>query len=128
VPMASGYTIEDHPHLLSAGIRPLFEAFRAQVLALDPNVSEEFLKYYVAYKAEGTFVSVVPQAKRLFCSINLDFADVHDPQGRCRDVTGMKRWTSGDVEIGVKSLDELPYLMGLVRQSYERQMGEGGQE
>jgi uncharacterized protein with ParB-like and HNH nuclease domain/predicted transport protein len=128
VPTASGYTIEDHPHLLSASIRPLFEAFRAQVLALDPNVSEEFLKYYVAYKAEGTFVSVVPQAKRLFCSINLDFADVHDPQGRCRDVTGMKRWTSGDVEIGIKSLNELPYLMGLVRQSYERQMGEGGQE
>jgi predicted transport protein len=39
----------------------------------------------------------------------------------------MRRWTSGDVEIGVKSLDELPYLMGLVRQSYERQMGDGGQ-
>ena len=26
-----------------------------------------------------------------------------------------------------KSLDELPYVMGLVRQSYERQMGDGGQ-
>jgi len=25
------------------------------------------------------------------------------------------------------SLDELPYVMGLVRQSYERQMGDGGQ-
>jgi len=24
------------------------------------------------------------------------------------------------------SLDELPYVMGLVRQSYERQMGDGG--
>jgi uncharacterized protein with ParB-like and HNH nuclease domain/predicted transport protein len=127
VTVAGSYTIEDHPHLLLPGIRPLFEAFRTQVLALDPNVSEEFLKLYVAYKAEGTFVSVVPQAKRLFCSINLDFADVHDPQGLCRDVTGMRRWTSGDVEIGVKSLDELPYLMGLVRQSYERQMGDGGQ-
>jgi len=27
----------------------------------------------------------------------------------------------------VKSIDELPYIMGLVRQSYERQMGENGQ-
>jgi len=31
------------------------------------------------------------------------------------------------VEIILTSLDELPYVMGLVRQSYERQMGDGGQ-
>jgi hypothetical protein len=28
----------------------------------------------------------------------------------------------------LNSIDELPYIMGLVRQSYERQMGDGGQE
>lgn len=31
---------------------------------------------------------------------------------------------NGDVEIGVSSLDELPYVMGLIRQSFDRQMGE----
>jgi predicted transport protein len=30
----------------------VFEAFRKEVLALDPCVSEEFMKLYVAYKAE----------------------------------------------------------------------------
>jgi hypothetical protein len=30
----------------------VFEAFRKEVLALDPCVGEEFLKLYVAYKAE----------------------------------------------------------------------------
>ena len=123
----SGYGIDDHPHLLTAGMRPVFEAFRKEVLALDPCVSEEFLKRYVAYKAEGTIVSVVPQQKRLLIAINLEFPEVQDPRGLCRDVTGMGRWTRGDVEIGLNSLDELPYVMGLVRQSYERQMGEGGQ-
>ncbi|MDA0365948.1 MAG: DUF1524 domain-containing protein, partial [Chloroflexi bacterium] len=126
-PTAGGYTIEDHPHLLAPGMREVFEAFRKEVLALDPCVTEEFKKLYVAYKAEGTFVSVVPQAKRLLCSINLEFAEVYDPKALCRDVTGMGRWTSGDVEVGLTSLDELPYVMGLVRQSYERQMGDGGQ-
>ena len=123
----SGYGIDDHPHLLTAGMRPVFEAFRKEVLALDPCVSEEFLKRYVAYKAEGTIVSVVPQQKRLLIAINLEFPEVQDPRGLCRDVTGMGRWTRGDVEIGLNSLDELPYVMSLVRQSYERQMGEGGQ-
>ena len=39
---------------------PFFDAFRKAVLALDPCVSEEFLKLYVAYKAETNFVDVVP--------------------------------------------------------------------
>ncbi len=46
-------------------MREVFEAFRKEVLALDPCVTEEFLKLYVAYKAETNFVDVVPQAKRL---------------------------------------------------------------
>ncbi len=116
-----------HPNLLTPGLREVFEAFRKEVLALDPCVTEEFKKLYVVYKAEGTFVSIVPQTKRLLCAINVEFAALHDPKALCRDVTGMGRWTSGDVEVGLKSFDELPYVMSLVRQSYERQMGDGGQ-
>ena len=127
VPAANGYTIDDHPHLLTPGLREVFEAFRKEVLALDPCVSETFMKLYVAYKAETNFVDVVPQAQRLRLSINMPFADINDPKGLCKDVTGLGRWGNGDVEVGLKSLDELPYVMGLVRQSYERQMGDGGQ-
>jgi len=122
----SGYSIEDHPHLLSGVGSELFEAFRKEVLALDPVVSEEFLKLYVAYKAETNFVDVVPQAKRLRLSLNMPFADIIDPRGLCKDVTGVGRWGNGDVEIGFTSVEELPYVMGLVRQSFERQMGNGG--
>jgi uncharacterized protein with ParB-like and HNH nuclease domain/predicted transport protein len=122
-----GYTIDDHPYLLAAGLREVFEAFRKEVLALDPCVSEEFLKLYVAYKAETNFVDVVPQAKRLRLSLNMTFPEINDPNGLCKDVTALGRWGNGDVEVSLKSIDELPYVMGLVRQSYERQMGDGGQ-
>lgn len=122
-----GYTIEDHPHLSTGGMRDVFDAFRKEVLALDPCVTEEFKKLYVAYKAETNFVDVVPQAKRLILTLNMTFAEINDPKGLCRDVTGMGRWGNGDVEVGLKSFDELLYVMGLVRQSYERQMGDGGQ-
>lgn len=122
------YTIEDHPHLLAPAIRPIYDAFRKAVLALDPCVSEEFLKLYVAFKAETNFVDVVPQAKRLRLSLNIRFADVNDPKGLCKDVTGIGRWGNGDVEIGLSKLDELPYVIGLVRQSLELQLGNGGDE
>jgi uncharacterized protein with ParB-like and HNH nuclease domain/predicted transport protein len=123
----TNYSIDDHPHLLAASTRDLFEALRKAVLALDPCVTEEFLKRYVAYKAETNFLDVVPQAKRLRLSLNMPFTDVSDPKGLCKDVSGVGRWGNGEVEIGVSSIEELPYVMGLVRQSFDRQMGDAVQ-
>ena len=125
--VAAGYAIEDHPHLINGALRIVFEAFRKEVLALDPCVTEEFLKLYVAYKAETNFVDVVPQLKRLRLSLNLAFHEINDPKGICKDVTGIGRWGNGDVEIGLSSVEQLPYVMGLVRQSLEKQLGNGGE-
>ena len=121
-----GCSIEDHPYLLTGSMREVFEAFRKEVLALDQCVSEELYKPYVAYKAETNFVDVVPQAKRMKLTLNRPFAEINDPKSLCRDVTQIGHYGNGDVEVGLKSLDELPYVRGLVRQSYERQMGDGG--
>ncbi len=121
------YSIQDHPNLLATSLRPVFEAFRKAVLALDPCVNEEFLKLYVAYKAETNFVDVVPQAKRLRLALNMRFAEINDPKGLCKDVTGIGRWGNGDVEVGLSTLDELPYVIGLVRQSLELQLGNGSE-
>ncbi len=122
----SGYTIEDHPYLVAGPMHKVFEALRKEVCALDPCVTEEFLKLYVAYKAETNFVDVVPQQKRLRLSLNMDFSEINDPKGLCKDVTGVGRWGNGDVEVGLSSEDDLPYIMGLVRQSLEKQMGSVG--
>ena len=120
------YSIDDHPYLAAAGeMRNLFEAFRREVLALDECVSEEFLKLYVAYKAETNFVDVVPQAKRLRLSLNMRFHEINDPREICRDVSNVGRWGNGDVELGLESMEDLPYVMGLVRQALERQLGNG---
>lgn len=117
------YSVADHTHLTVGPMRDLFVALRKSVLALDPCVSEEFLKLYVAYKAETNFVDVVPQAKRLLLVLNLGIDDIEDPKGLCRDISNIGRWGNGDVEIGLSSVDELPYVMGLIRQSFDHQMG-----
>ncbi len=95
--------------ILRAGAtRELFDVFRREVLALDPCVTEEFLKLYVAYKAETNFVDVVPQVSALRLTLNVKFAEISDPKGMCKDVSGLGRWGNGDVELRLKSLDELP--------------------
>lgn len=120
---STGYTIDDHPHLSSGIMRDVFDALRQAVLEIDPCVNEEFLKLYVAYKAETNFLDVVPQAKRLRLSLNMPFHEIDDPKELCKDVSNIGRWGNGDVEIGLASKDDLPYVMSLIRQSFDRQMG-----
>lgn len=114
------YSIEDHPYLMTVQMRPIYEALRLHVLALDPCVTEEFRKAYATFKAEVTVVDVYPQKNRLRLILNLPFPRVNDPRGACKDMTGNK--LNGDVEVGLRSLEELPYVMTLVRQAYEQQI------
>ena len=97
------------------------------MLALDPCVTEEFLKLHVAYKAETNFVDVVPKAKRLRLALNIRFSELNDPKGLCKDVTGLGFWGNGDVQVYISILDEIPYVVGLVRQSLELQLGNGAE-
>ncbi len=119
---ASNYTLADHPNLKRQEAKALFDALRAEVLALDSNISETVLKYYIAFKAETNFVDVIPKTRWLRLSLNLKFSEIDDPRGIAIDVTGKGRWGNGDVSINFKKIEELPYVIGLIKQSLEKQM------
>ena len=80
---------------LAAGSTDAFKTQTASALSLsktdnvssrsdsqtDSKVSTETTpQNYVAYKAETNFVDVVPQAKRLRLSLNIDFSEINDPR------------------------------------------------
>lgn len=118
----TGYTIKDHQHLAGGHSRQLFDAFEQRVLALDPCVIREFLKLYVAFKAETNFADVVPQAKGLRISLNIEPHEINDPRGLVEDVTGIGRWGNGNSEVRLNQIDDLSYVVGLARQALERQL------
>lgn len=119
----SDFSIEDHPYLLPEPRRALFEEFSEEVLALDPGITRHFLKRYVAFKAETNFVDVVPQKARLRLSLNLPLDALHDERALAVDVSGKGHWGNGPTEVGLKESSDLGYVIGLVRQAYEYQMG-----
>jgi uncharacterized protein with ParB-like and HNH nuclease domain/predicted transport protein len=125
----SGFRIEDHIQLShSSAMRPVFEILRKDILNIDPVVTEEFLKLYVAYKAETNFTDVVPQANALRVTLNLPFQNIDDPRRICKDVSNVGRWGNGDVEFKLSSVEEIPYAISLIEQSFEYQMGNGKEE
>ena len=118
-----GFSIEDHPNLLDVGRRTLFEKLSSETLALDPGITRHFLKLYVAFKAETNFVDVVPQKARLRLSLNIPIEALHDERALAWDVRGKGHWGNGPTEVGLNEDDDFAYVMGLVRQAFEYQMG-----
>lgn len=120
------FTIADHPFLVREGItKKLFDEFRRKVKGIDPCVTEEFLKIYIAYKAETNFVDVIPRAKHLCLSLNIGIDDIRDPKNIAIDVTGKGRWGNGDVEVHLHDSDEMSYIIDLVQQAFDKQIENG---
>lgn len=119
----SDFSIEDHPYLLPEPRRTLFEQFSEEVLALDPGITRHFLKLYIAFKAETNFVDVVPQKARLRLSLNIPLDALHDERDLAIDVSDKGRWGNGPTEVGLNESSDFSYVIGLVRQAYEYQMG-----
>lgn len=118
----TNYTLADHPKLERGPIREMFKHFRNQVLSLDSSVVEVIRRHYIAYKLDTNFVDVKPQTSRLQLYLNMRFDEIQDPKGVCRDVSGIGTMGNGDVEVGLNTLEELPYVMELVQQAYEKQL------
>ncbi len=49
--------------------------------------------------------------------------DLQDPKGNAKDYSEKGRWNP-DVTFKLNTLEKLPYAMGLIRQSLERQLGD----
>lgn len=117
------YTIDDQPNLaVGTSMRQLFEVLRREILALDPCVVEEFLKRYVAYNAESKFVHLVPTKNHLRMALNLEFSEIEEPEELSRKLPGLAERTNGKVRVTYAALDELPFVMGLIRYAFDKQM------
>ncbi len=119
------YSIDSYEYLKEGKAKNLFERFRKEVLSLDSEISEEYLKLYIAYKLETNVVDVVPQKNKLKLYIYIKFNELNDPKELCRDVSQINHWGNGDVEVILESEEEIGYVIGLVRQAIEKQFGNG---
>lgn len=122
------YSLQDHPNLFLESLYPVYLAFRDAVLELDSCITESFLKDVVSYAADSPIVEIYPQKSRLRLTLNMPFTSIHDPRKLCNDVSE-GRWSgTGDVQVPLKSLADLPYIMQLVRQAFDYQLSGGGDE
>ncbi len=119
------YSIDSYEYLKEGKAKNLFEKLRKELLSLDPEISEEYLKLYIAYKLETNVVDVVPQKDKLKLFINIKFNELNDPKELCRDVSQTGHLGNGDVELILSSEEDIAYVINLVEQAIEKQCENG---
>jgi len=115
------YSLSDYEFLgEGTPMQPLFSSLRKRILNLGSDVKEEFRKLYVAYKSGTNFVDVIPKKSKLDLTLNLEFKEINDPKNFCRDITGKGKWGNGDIQISFNKLEDIDYVMFLVKQAYNK--------
>lgn len=101
--------------------KTLYNVLDRRIQNLSPDVKREFKKLYVAYKLDTNFTDIVFQKQRLRISVNMKFSEVHDPNGICKDITGIGRWGNGDVELYMEHTSEVDQIMYIIEQAFRLQ-------
>ncbi len=86
-------------------------------MALDEAMTEEVLKYYIAYRADATIAVIKPMSKQLRIELSSIAAkDLADPKQLCSELSHTR------VSCTFAKLAELADIMALVSQAYDYQL------
>lgn len=122
---ASRKTITENLDRSSDEIKSLYDALKAFIFGLGSDVQMKSLKYFIAFRRLKNFACVViqPQANNIlvYVKVDPDSLDIDGPyKGIVRDVRGIGHQGTGDLELSIKSHEDLHCIYPLLTLSYER--------
>jgi predicted transport protein len=107
--------------LASPRLIDLYETLKATLVGFGSDVQVKMLKLYVAFKRIKNFASVEVRAgnERLLVYIKLNPDTVTLEDGFTRDVREIGHWGTGDLEVLIRSMEDLEKAKPLLLKSYE---------
>ncbi len=114
------YTEEELVQKGTAELQSLYEELKSRIMDLGDDIRTKPTKLYMAFKRKTNFVDVEIQTIRLKIFINMPKGSLDDPKGIAKDVSETGHWGNGDYEVHLNKREDLPYLLTLIQQSYER--------
>ena len=119
------YTEEDFLIKSSEDVNNLYFELKNQILTINENIEVVPKKHYIAFKSQSNFVDMVLQKTKIKLWLNL-------PKGQLKDINKMAKVMrkesgekighhgNGDYQIRISPNDDIPYLLTLIKQSYEQ--------
>ncbi|MGC8733278.1 MAG: DUF5655 domain-containing protein [Halothiobacillaceae bacterium] len=105
---------------LDPGMQDRFEALRAFMMALDDDVQETTLRFYIAFKRIKNFACVEfrPSTGKILMFVKVDPSTVQLVPGFTRDVSNLGHFGTGDLEITLSKAEDLERAKPLIELSY----------
>ncbi len=101
--------------------RELFDILSKEIKDLDEKIVEKFNKMCISYKFDTNFVSIAPLKSGLNLYLNMPFYELQDEKNLAKKAKG--NYGNGDIEVKLKTKENIPYCLGLIKQALEKQMG-----
>ena len=97
----------------------LYKDVRDYILSLGDDVSENYLKYYLAFKRIKNFICLELQNKCLILRLKLDVDTVDYVEGFTRNMQGKGHLGTGDVQVNIRSKEDFIKAQALIDRAYE---------
>lgn len=120
-------TYDENYHFNKNKTRPqeiidLYYEFKERVLSLGDNIEMNIGKIWMGFKQNRIFCDVVIYNEGVVVYINMKKGELNDYLKKCQDVSNKGHWGNGDFKIVIKSVDDIDYVMSLVKQSFMKQI------
>ena len=102
----------------SATQKELYIDLKNYILSLGDDISENELKLYVAFKKMKNFICAQIYGKVVLLHLKLDPKTIELETGFSRDVTTIGHWGTGNVQLHIKSKDDLAKARPLIERAY----------
>lgn len=103
-------------------VKEIYEKIKENISRYD-DIEMIILKHYIAVKMNKKNVCEIALFKNhLKIWIDLDFKNINDPLNKVTDVSNIGHWGTGDCNIIINEIDEVPYFMELFEQSYNEKL------
>ncbi|MGF7229922.1 DUF5655 domain-containing protein [Arachidicoccus sp.] len=112
------FTEQDHLQKVDFETRELYEQVKERLMSLSDNVTNQPKKQTIGFKIDNNiFCDIVLQGKGLKIYLNLKSGDLQDQKKIARDVSNVGHWGNGSYEIKLTDLDDIDYIISLLKQS-----------
>lgn len=125
-PMASGKKNKDdintfaaHFAAMSEDVKFLYDELHSFVMSLGDDINAKELRLYLAFSRLKNFICLLPMkgGLKLWVKLNPDIVQLEE--GFSRDVSSVGHWGTGDVEVYIRSKEDLAKARPLLEQAYQ---------
>lgn len=114
------YTFEEHLENKPEKIKNLAMLVQEYILLLDSALEEVPKKFYVAYRLTQNIVCMEVQMRRLLLYVKLDPKKLGSLPDNARDVSEIGHYGTGDLELSIRTEDELNIAKPFIEMAYKK--------